>query len=266
MDAKDNRSLDKTGDGPAAWHIQSSMGLWSMALVAEVVAQSWSQSRVKTIALWPDRPQEPVEDQQGRYGQWLASRTALYSLIGDGVHGLARQPEGRPLLRWNHQRVPVSLTHTAGMGGAVVATPGGMNRLVGLGVDLERCSDRHARVLGRVCGEDEIRRVHEIVGDHWGPTLLWVLKEAAYKCNLIDGIQFGKNQEITKINKNTEFVQNLEEKERGDGLKCLWNGVVVQGPGGKDTTGFEAGYLLFGGDTWIWAVAYSMELMGNDHS
>lgn len=266
MDAKDNRRLDKTGDGPRAWCLKGPSGLWSMALVAEDEAWSWSQDRLNTIAQWPGCPKGPKGETHPGYRQWLSSRTALYRLVEEGIQGLVRPAEGPPQLLLGQERFPVSLTHTVGMGGAAVASPRAGDSLGGIGVDLERCSDRHARVLGRVSSDEEIRRVQGLAGEEWGATLLWVIKEAAYKCNLIDGSQFGKNQEIIKLSINSKSIQGLPQGEVSTGLEPAWSGEVVQGSNGKETVLVEAGCLFHQGHAWLWAVAYPPDLVGNDHA
>ena len=195
--------------------------------------------------------------------QWLSSRTALFLLVGDDLQRLARTPDGQPVLAGEGRSLAVSLSHTPGMGAAASLGKAGLQRV---GVDIECCSDRQARVLARISQEEEARLVREVAGPEMGAGLLWVIKEACFKGGLIEGSLFGKNQIITTLNKITptsivpaESVGIPQGQQAGFTLnECrpLWSGEVRQGLMPEEWMAFEAGWVDHGGRAWLWCVAY----------
>jgi hypothetical protein len=263
MDAKDNRSAANPGETPEAWIARAQNGSWGLALVPEEKAWSWAESNPSIADTWPGRPEGGIGQAMPAQRQWLSSRTALFLLVGDDLRRLARTTEGQPVLGGEGRSLAVSLSHTPGMGAAATQGKTGLQRV---GVDIECCSDRQARVLARISQEDEVRLVMEAAGLEMGAGLLWVIKEACYKGGLIESALFGKNQIITTLNKiaptssvPTDLVGIPQSQQVGFTLnECrpAWSGEVRQGLMPEEWMAFEAGWIDHGGRSWLWCVAY----------
>ncbi len=242
---------------------RSPNGSWGLALVPEESAWSWADSNPSIAAAWPGRPEGGNGPAMPAQRQWLSSRTALFLLVGDDLQRLARTTDGQPVLAGEGRSLAVSLSHTPGMGAAASLGKAGLQRV---GVDIECCSDRQARVLARISQEEEARLVREVAGPEMGAGLLWVIKEACFKGGLIEGSLFGKNQIITNLNKITptssvpaESVGIPQGQQAGFTLnECrpLWSGEVRQGLMPEEWMAFEAGWVDHGGRAWLWCVAY----------
>jgi hypothetical protein len=238
-------------------------GSWGLALVPEESAWLWAESNPSIAAAWPGRPEGGKGQAMPAQRQWLSSRSALFLLVGDDLQRLARTTEGQPVLGGEGRSLAVSLSHTPGMGAAATQGHEGLQRV---GVDIECCSDRQARVLARISQEEEARLVREVAGPEMGAGLLWVIKEACFKGGLIEGSLFGKNQIITTLNKITptsilpaESVGKQRGQQAGFTLnECrpLWSGEVRQGLMPEEWMAFEAGWVDHGGRAWLWCVAY----------
>ena len=242
---------------------RSPNGSWGLALVPEEKAWSWADSNPSIAAAWPGRPEGGNGPAMPAQRQWLSSRTALFLLVGDDLQRLARTTEGQPVLAGEGRSLAVSLSHTPGMGAAASLGKAGLQRV---GVDIECCSDRQARVLARISQEDEVRLVREVAGPEMGPGLLWVIKEACYKGGLIEGSLFGKNQIITTLNKiapTSSAPATLDDIPQGqqagftlNQCRPAWSGEVRQGLTPEEWMAFEAGWIDHGGRAWLWCVAY----------
>jgi len=242
---------------------RSPNGSWGLALVPEEKAWSWADSNPSIAAAWPGRPEGGNGPAMPAQRQWLSSRTALFLLVGDDLQRLARTTDGQPVLAGEGRSLAVSLSHTPGMGAAASLGKAGLQRV---GVDIECCSERHAKVLPRISQEEEVRLVMEVAGPEMGPGLLWVIKEASYKSGLIEASLFGKNQIITtlkKITSTTSAPATLDDIPQGqqagftlNECRPAWSGEVRQGRNSQEWMGFEAGWVDHGGRAWLWCVAY----------
>jgi phosphopantetheinyl transferase len=222
-------------------------GLWAVVLVDEAYAQTVDFDGI-------DAPPE-----QGiRCRQWRSSRWAMQllwntacSAHGVDTHALdfRKEPSGRPyLVNPAGIRVPVALAHTVGMGAAAQS---GRHSLLGIGVDVERYSDRFLRVVSRVSCIDEIQKVQSCLqggNEAEAAVLIWVIKEACYKSALNQDGLFGINQLIT----------SLEKKESSYALeKQLWTGWVESNNSElSERIEFEAGSFKHDQSLWYWAVAW----------
>ena len=264
MDAKDNRSAANPGETQKAWLARAENGSWELALVPEESAWSWAEWNPSVPSTWPGRPEEGIGQALPARRHWLSSRTALFLLVGDDLQRLARTAEGQPVLGGEGRSLAISLSHTPGMGAAAAnQDQPGLQRV---GVDIECCSERHAKVLPRISQEEEVRLVMEVAGPEMGPGLLWVIKEASYKSGLIEASLFGKNQIITTLNKiapTTSAPATLDDIPQGqqagftlNECRPAWSGEVRQGRNSEEWMAFEAGWVDHEGRAWLWCVAY----------
>jgi 4'-phosphopantetheinyl transferase EntD len=136
--------------------------------------------------------------------------------------------------------------------------------IVGIGVDVERVSDRFLRVCPRISNQadgDQVFRSGIVQDEAEGAALIWVIKEACFKAALDQDNLFGYNQLIKKIERTSTLAD------------MRWRGQVISGKGdSKEKWEFEAGCLAHGVDhegskpgdgnlssimPWIWAVAWA---------
>jgi len=239
-------------------------GSWELALVPEESALAWSERNPAIPCSWPGRKEEGMGQATIARRQWLSSRTALFLLVGDDLMRLTRTTEGQPVLGGEGRTWAISLSHTPGMGAAAAnQDQPGLQRV---GVDIECCSERHAKFLPRISQEEEVRLVMEVAGPEMGPGLLWVIKEASYKSGLIEASLFGKNQIINTLNKittTTSAPATLDDIPQGqqagftlNECRPAWSGEVRQGRNSEEWMGFEAGWVDHEGRAWLWCVAY----------
>jgi len=238
-------------DRPLWWRMEHSGGLWALVLVDEAYAQDQGFVGI-------DAPAELG----ARWSQWRSSRWALQRLWNAAAAALEtnpspldlrKEPSGKPyLINADGAMVPLALSHTLGMGAAALAAHPG---LVGIGVDVEQYSERFLRVASRVSSMDDIAKVQRCVTgslEAEAAVLIWVIKEACYKAALTQEGLFGKNQLITRIEKNEDSIA-LDEPR--------WIGCVESNPEEAsecpyERIEFEAGSFSQGHALWYWAVAW----------
>ena len=233
------------------WRMEHPGGLWALVLVDEAYAQDQGFDGI-----------EASLEHGPRWRQWRSSRIALQLLwnvaadaLGTNPYpmDLRKEPSGKPyLMNSGGVAVPVALAHTVGMGAAALADH---HSLVGIGVDVERYSERFLRVVSRISCAEDIAKVQGCVTgalEAEAVVLIWVIKEACYKAALTQKGLFGKNQLITRIEKK-EVSTALDEPK--------WTGCVESNPAEVsecpyERIEFEAGSFSQGHALWYWAVAW----------
>jgi phosphopantetheinyl transferase len=173
-------------DRPLKWSLEHSSGHWAFALVSEDAS---------------------IEDMKTR--QWQSSRTALQHLRDTaGLEDLtlslgldvAKEPSGRPYVPDSSgYAIPVALAHTLGMGAAALPR---RRVIAGIGVDVERLSERFLRVWSRIASHEDWKLVCDAGlnrQEALAAALIWVIKEACYKAALDQQSLFGHNQSIKSI-------------------------------------------------------------------
>ncbi len=238
-------------DRPLWWRMEHSGGLWALVLVDEAYAQDQGFDG-----------QEASLERDPRWRQWRSSRWALQLLwnatadvlgANPSPMDLRKEPSGKPyLINADGAVVPMALSHTVGMGAAALADH---PSLVGIGVDVERYSERFLRVASRISRMEDIAKVQSCVTgalEAEAAVLIWVIKEACYKAALTQVGLFGKNQLITRIEKNEDSIA-LDEPR--------WIGCVESNPEEAsecpyEQIEFEAGSFSQDQARWYWAVAW----------
>jgi len=238
-------------DRPLWWCLEHSGGLWALVLVDEAYAHDQGFDGI-------DVPTE----QGSRWSHWRSSRWALQLLwnaaaaafgMDSSPFNLRKEPSGKPyFMNSDGAVVPLALSHTVGMGAAALA---GHPCLVGIGVDVERYSERFLRVVSRISGMEDIAKVQRCVTgalEAEAAVLIWVIKEACYKSALIQEGLFGKNQLITKIEKKEDPLALDESRWTG----CVESNHADPSVCPSERIEFEAGSFSQDQALWYWAVAW----------
>ncbi|MFM8786470.1 MAG: 4'-phosphopantetheinyl transferase family protein [Bacteroidota bacterium] len=238
-------------DRPLWWRMEHSGGLWALVLVEEAYAQDQGFDDV-----------EASLEQGPRWSQWRSSRWALQLLWNAAADvlganpspmDLRKEPSGKPyLMNSGGVAVPVALAHTVGMGAAALADH---PSLVGIGVDVERYSERFLRVASRISSMEDIAKVQGCVTgalEAEAAVLIWVIKEACYKAALTQVGLFGKNQLITRIEKNEDSIALDEPRWIG----CVESNHAEASECPYERIEFEAGSFSQDHALWYWAVAW----------
>lgn len=258
-------------DRPGLWRLEHPSGLWAAAMVTEEYAGQFA------LADSVNRSESTNRDPKTR--QWQSSRFALRHLwetgwqkgpmVGLGLD-VQKQPSGKPyVLDSVGQALPLALAHTVGMGAAALVLQAS---ILGIGVDVERLSDRFIKAWPRIASVPDWHQVCKaglMNQEAEAATLIWVIKEACFKAALVQKSLFGQNQIIETI--------NIISKEGN----LRWVGQVLSGEKDhKEILEFEAGCLngvfgsnlngVFGskgispkeidnqeGLPWFWAVAWT---------
>jgi len=238
-------------DRPLWWRMEHSGGLWALVLVDEAYSQNQGFDGV-----------EASLEQGPRWSQWRSSRWALQLLWNAAADALGtnpspmdlrKEPSGKPyLINADGAVVPLALSHTVGMGAAALADH---PSLVGIGVDVERYSERFLRVASRVSSMEDIAKVQGCVSgalEAEAAVLIWVIKEACYKAALTQEGLFGKNQLITRIEKKDLGRIYMVYGDIGTLEYLLENETQLP----YERIEFEAGSFSQDQALWYWAVAW----------